>query len=332
MRIVEVTPQDKDLIESYAARDPFNPYRHYPLAKGKGKGVLFAREVVDLLGGGNLRAWMAFEGSDPLGMLGLEPLSWDSQHFGMPMGRLWPASVMSHEGAQATMASQSLLSTALDECAQKGIQHLAARVDGENVPFVHALERQGFLLMDTLVTYLYRRAKDRVPEGRAIYRVRLFEDKDLEAIMDIARQGQYKGRFTQDPWVSQDRVMRMYEAWAQRSCEKIVADEVLVAEAGAEVRGFLGYRKNQFFTEQTGLELWGGGLGVVSRQGVGAYASLLRAAVLRDFEGRDESVQPNIPDLIDFDTQLSNAAILRVWQEFGYRMVRFSHAFHRGGL
>ena len=56
----------------------------------------------------------------------------------------------------------------------------------------------------------------------------------------------------------------------------------------------------------------------------------MRAALTREFDGRDRSVQPHVPDLIEIETQLANVTGMRVWQESGYRMVRFSHALHRG--
>jgi len=328
--IRELKDEDVELVEGFAAEDPFNPYRNYPLAKTKGKGPLFAREIWHAKNDGDMTLWAALHRDRCVGLIGLDRLKWDSGHFGIPMARLWPFSLCIHECGDPRLVAERLLQTALELSTRWGIRHVACRVTGENFFGIHSLQRAGFLMMDTLVTYLYRRGKSRAPECRGKYKVRLYQEEDLPQILNIAREAVYEGRFTRDPWVQVEKVTRMYEAWSQRCCERSMADEVLVAEAGEEVRGFLGYRMNTFFTEQTGLELWGGGLSVVARKGVGAYASLLAAAVTREFEGRDHSVQPNVPDLIDFETQLSNSAILRVWQEFGYLMVRFTHAFHRG--
>ncbi|MFZ5563891.1 MAG: hypothetical protein ACOZBW_07540, partial [Thermodesulfobacteriota bacterium] len=215
------------------------------------------------------------------------------------------------------------MDTVLAEARRNGIQHLACRVFGDNFAVIHALEKSGFLLMDTLVTWLYQPGRMRVPDFRCRHSIRLYEDADREAVLTLARTAGFQSRFNRDPWLLEENVRAMHEAWAANCCSNIMADEVLVAETGGGVCGFLGYRKHRLFMKQTGKELWGSGLTAVSPKTPGAYVSLLHAAVTRRFAGNRASVQPGLPDLMDFETQLSNRPILKVWQAFGFRMARF---------
>lgn len=332
LQIVLLTQNDRQIVEQICASDEHNPYCHYPVQSlGKRKQV-FASEVWDQYTQGGLFLWAALWDDVPIGLLGLQMLPWDSDQFEKKMGRLWPVSFQSAEENVLRPVAGELLATALSQARNEGVEHLSCRVFGDNSAVIHALEKNGFLLMDTLVTWLYQPGRIRVPDFRCRHSVRLYNDADREPVLALARNAGFQSRFNRDPWLSAENVKAMHEAWAANCCRKIMADEVLVAETGGRVCGFLGYRKHRLFMEQTGKELWGSGLTAVSPKTPGAYVSLLHAAVTRQFPGSHASIQPGLPDLMDFETQLSHRSILKVWQAFGFRMARFAYNYHNGNL
>lgn len=332
LQIMPLTENDRAIMEQIIALDEHNPYLHYPVPSREKRKRIFASEIWDQYTRGGLFLWAALWNGTPVGLAGFQRLPWDSDRFGRKMGRLWPISFPPADSAVSYRAAEKLLGTVLAEARKDGIQHLACRVFGDNFTVIHALEKRGFLLMDTLVTWLYQPGRMRVPDFRCRHSVRLYEDTDQGPVLTLARNAGFQSRFNRDPWLSGANVRAMHEIWAANCCRKTVADEVLVAEAGGRVCGFLAYRKHRLFMEQTGKELWGSGLTAVSPTTPGAYVSLLHAAVTRRFPGSRASVQPDLPDLMDFETQLSNRSILKVWQAFGFRMVRFAYNYHNGNL
>ncbi|ABW68268.1 GNAT family N-acetyltransferase [Desulfosudis oleivorans] len=332
LEIVPLTENDRPILEQVIALDEHNPYRHYPGADRKKRRLVFATEIWDQYVRGPLFLWAALWNGTPVGLAGFQGLPWDSDQFGKKMGRFWPVSLAPLDAVVAYRVAEKLLGTVLAEARKEGMQHLSCRVFGDNFAVIHALERNNFLLMDTLVTWLYQPGRMRAPDFRCRHSVRLYEDADREAVLTLARNADFQSRFNRDPWLSEENVRAMHETWATNCCRKIMADEVLVAQSGGRVCGFLGYRKHRIFMAQTGKELWGSGLTAVSPKTPGAYVSLLHAAVTRRFAGSRASVQPDLPDLMDFETQLSNRSILKVWQAFGFRMVRFGYNYHNGNL
>ncbi|MDY6832535.1 MAG: hypothetical protein SWC96_11980 [Thermodesulfobacteriota bacterium] len=332
LEIVPLTENDRPILEQVIALDEHNPYLHYPVPSREKRKRIFASEIWDQYTRGGLFLRAALWNGTPVGLAGFQRLPWDSDRFGKKMGRFWPVSLAPLDGAVSYRVAEKLLGTVLVEVRREGMQHLACRVFGDNFAVIHALEKNGFLLMDTLVTYIYQPSKMILSEFRRRHQVRLYSDGDFDPVLEIARNADFRSRFARDPWLSQEKVRTMHEAWAANCCRKIVADDVLVAEVAGKVRGFLGYRKHRILLEQTGLELWGSGLGAVSERSPGAYVSLLHAAVTRQFSDKEQSVLPYVPDLMDFETQLSNRSILKVWQAFGFRMVRFAYNYHNGNL
>lgn len=64
----------------------------------------------------------------------------------------------------------------------------------------------------------------------------------------------------------------------------------------------------------------GRGLSAVLPEAKGAYVSLVKAAIQNIFLHYD---------YLEFDTQLTNYEVIKVWQKFGFDFIRAKHTFHK---
>lgn len=172
---------------------------------------------------------------------------WDSQIIGRRIG------TVKHLAVTTDNASGELLCQLIDEL--KGIlargptECLVCRVSARDVPAIHALEQHGFLLMDTLVDFVfdfYRTAIEDIkpPEQDTQLNIRRAELADMPALMNINERAfaDYFGRYHADPRIPPGAATKIYVEWV-RSALQDWADWVVVAETKEAIAGFGLWRK-----------------------------------------------------------------------------------------
>jgi GNAT superfamily N-acetyltransferase len=145
--------------------------------------------------------------------------------------------------ARAMDVTADQLPEILEFCNDQEVQFLIARCSTREFATLQAMERAGFLIMDTLVYFYFDVLRKTLPERHqvSIRTIRPQHD-DIEAIADVARQAfrGYESHYHADLRLDRSACDDLYVDWAVRSCtQKDLADEVLVAEANNEVFGFL---------------------------------------------------------------------------------------------
>jgi GNAT superfamily N-acetyltransferase len=156
----------------------------------------------------------------------------DSVHFGIRVAR-------------ASDVSLDDLAEVMHFCDVNRIDLLIARCATTDTSVAQAMEKQGFLLMDTLVYYKADLIKRPLPPRRATMRVRALQPADESQVQDLAAAAfkGYFGHYHADPRLDQRKCDEAYRSWALRSCTG-AADGVLVAEQVGEVLGFATLRLN----------------------------------------------------------------------------------------
>ena len=271
--LADLSPgQLAELIEAFE----FKPYRHYRTYSRKQQAEILGNEVDLALGdpGGFGRA--AGVGADRVAVVG-RTLSWDTQFFGVPMGRIDYVLCGLHAPDAALDAA---LDASLDAARATGLRHLTARVDVADLRTMGRLESRGFRTMDALVTYIMRPVKDPPVAVRTVGTIRESRAEDHAAIIEITAEAYrgYRGRFHFDPHLSPERADALYVEWARQCVSGAMADIILVSEDSAGVViGYLAYRRRQP-ASSVGMPIFGGGLGACRKDSPGAYASLIRDA------------------------------------------------------
>lgn len=320
LRIVEVGPETEQQWTSMLETYPYNDFRRYPSLGDRAAAKYLEGVVSETLARQEVKSWLGLVDEKPAGLILLSPLAWDTDFFGIPMARL------TFLGAPAPReevyrAADQLLEVALATSRDSQIEHLSIRVDVEDIAAVHALEKHGFRLMDTLFTYAFHPKKCRLPELEHAYDVRTFSSKDQEAVMEITATAfdGYLSRFSVDPHIPSERALALYLEWAKKCCQGELADEMLVAERKGKVIGYLGWRRHRDLERLTGVRIDGGGLGACYPRRFNAYIELLREAARRALTQADAT---------DSETQSFNMATASFYQQLDFRYVRAKYAFH----
>lgn len=295
---------------------PHKPYRQYRTYSRREQTEILAREVESSLAAAGAFGWMV-GGDDAVVAAFGRRLTWDSDFFGVPMGRL---DVIAAPEATSAQRAEAIGRT-LDTARATGVRHLTARADVADLETLGALEDAGFRIMDTLGTYIMRPGKDQPNDVRRLGPLRVATPQDAEAVLAITREayGGYRNRFHLDVALPRDRADAFYDAWARQCLNGAMADVLMVSEDSAgRVIGYLAFRRRQP-ASTIGTPIYGGGLGACRRDAPGAYASLIRdSAVWAHGQGAVAECQ----------TQLANVAVIRVYEAVGFHFVRAEHTLH----
>jgi hypothetical protein len=311
-------PDDEPLIDRLSALHAFKPYRHHRVwSRARQHAILLAEVARSRTVEGHV-ALVGGRGDEAV--LGLcRPLAWDSAFFAVPMARI-DALLRGPLATDAAVAG--VLDAMLASCRAAGLRHVTARVDVADMQAVAALESRGFRLMDALVTYFTHPRREPPTAVREVGRIRPFEARDEAELLDItaeAYQG-FRGRFHLDPHLPRERSDAFYLEWARQCCAGQMADRIVVAEdAGRGLIGWASTRRVEPASSVGGVTLWAGSLGACRPDKPGAYAGLIRALALANYEAGE---------VTETQTQNHNIATVRVYDAVGARYVRGEYAFH----
>jgi GNAT superfamily N-acetyltransferase len=233
--------------------------------------------------------------------IALSPI--DEERFGIPTARI--ADLKSGE-----------LTAVLEFCHSNDVRFLVARCSAVALRTAQAMEREGFLLMDTLV--YYQRflttpipSQDRPP--------RPVGPNEAEQVSHLAAQAfhDYNGHYHADPRLDRTKCDEIYPSWAYRSCvSRQVADEVLVSESHGAIWGFVTLKLNNPLEGEVPLY---GVLPSAQKHGVGR--SLIIGAL--------EWFRANGAERMVISTQVTNLASQKVWLRLGFEPSQVFYTFHK---
>lgn len=311
---------DEDLLERALATDTFHEYRHMRVFQPRLIRRLMHAQIAQTLRDGQGTVLGAWEGEELVGILHAVPVPWETAWFRESASDIRHLVTIGSPAARHAIGA-GLLDIYLNRMndARGYVSH---RLDPADAALSRALEARGFRLVDTVMSYLFscQRLKKVSRAFPPRYAVRLFTPQDLEEVLAVASQTDFRGRFYQDGHFDRARVDAMYRTWVTRCCAGELADEVIVAEGRGRVVGFLTYRRLLELERATGLKISGRGLLSVLPTHQGAAVDLFRVALTR--VGR-------YVDFGQFDARLTNPPMLRLCGAFGMRLAHVRHVFHR---
>lgn len=229
----------------------------------------------------------------------------DSQRFGIRVAR-------------AQVVRETLLRV-LDFCAAERIDLLIARCGTSDLVTAQEMERNGFLLMDSLVYYGFDLSRKAIPLWPCDFLVRRLEADDHDQIRLVASQAfkGYSGHYHSDTRLDQRKCDEGYISWAERSLTSNgAADEVLVAEHNGSVIGFGTLRSN------SAREVEGLLFGVApeyQRRGV-CPALMVQSLRWCHSQGAQKML---------ISTQVTNVSMQKVWCRLGFEPSYSYYTFHK---
>ncbi|MGQ0734584.1 MAG: hypothetical protein ACT4QD_13130 [Acidobacteriota bacterium] len=305
-------PSLQDLIHEYA----FKPYRNYRVLPRQAQTAVLMAEIESTANHDDGMVWQMTSGLARAVAVSRR-LRWDSEFFGVRMGRI--EYLMASDAALAAPA----LAHAIEALAEKGVRHVSARVDVADVESMHVFEASGFRLMDALVTYTTRPRKEPPNPVRQVGTIRPFQSGDRTELLQIAAEAYagFRGRFHLDAHLAKDRCDAFYAEWAAQCLSGAMADMLLVSEGGdGRLLGFLAFKRREPVSTVGGVPVFGGGLGACRRDSPGAYAGLIRAGTVWAHEHNG---------VAECQTQNYNFSTIRIYEAVGAHYVRAEYTLHR---
>jgi GNAT superfamily N-acetyltransferase len=230
----------------------------------------------------------------------------DEQHFGM-------------KTAKASGLSEENIPEVLAYCDENGVVLLTTRSSVDDIAAAQELERNGFLIMDTLVSYLFDLSKKSIPEDKGKFAIRMHEPGDEESVKMVAMDSfkGYAGHYHADSRLDNSKCDEVYTSWAYSSVvSRDVADEVLIAVIEEEIVGFATLKFNSPDEGEGVL------FGVAPKaQGKGIYGSFIISA-LDWFHSRGAKQ-------VVVSTQVNNIAVQKVWTRVGFEPCYSHYTFHK---
>lgn len=308
-----------EAVDALLARHPFYPYRHW---RGFGEGAarkLLRWDLLDRCASDASLCLIATWGLEPLGLAVAELSGWESEQLGV---RIVTVRHLIAVGV-ATQRQQVLeaLLRAVKRASGEGVTCFVHRVDSVDYATIAALEAQGFGLVDTSVSFI--RGREFRPYLRRVFRrpcpVRPYQGQDWPAIESIASRSHFGGRLYHDPRFPKARVDALYREWVRLCCQRIFADEVIVAIRRGEVGGFLSYQFQRDLYRAAQIRLVGRGLLAVAPEHRGLALELIRGASLTELGA----------DFLQCDIHLENLELMGLYgRTLRMDIAHIHHVFH----
>ncbi|MBI5749729.1 MAG: hypothetical protein HZA00_11465, partial [Nitrospinae bacterium] len=163
----------------------------------------------------------------------------------------------------------------------------------------------------------------KLPEIPSLFHIRPYQESDRERIIEISREAfeNHIDRFSKDPYIQKNKGLEYNIEWTKNCCNGTEADVMLVAEKNGKVVGFICHKLNKILNGLSDKIRYGGhGLSAASKEGRGAYVSLVAALIRHSVETLTT---------VDYDTQINNFSVIRIWNKLGLSYVRSKYTFHR---
>ena len=228
----------------------------------------------------------------------VEPLEWDTEFFGFPIGRV------ALDGA-----TQEALEAIEFEARELGLRCLYASVDPTAPGDVAYLAQgAGYRLVEPTLTWNRPNTTYTPPSTACVVRRGTAEDLTFltEAVATVAPWS----RFGADPRFGTEAALRMHGAWLERAVSCGDERMLTIAEDDSGVTGFA----TQVRGNPANFDLMG-----VTKPGTGVSQALLAAF----FDWAGEAAVEAGP------TAARNIAITRFLENAGFRVTRARYVFHR---
>jgi RimJ/RimL family protein N-acetyltransferase/GNAT superfamily N-acetyltransferase len=326
LTIRKIDPAEIEVLKEALPKFRFTPLSHLPYLKRSQIEAFWMDEIRETTADATSATFVAGMSDRIVGFAIYTESPWDSRVVGRRIGALkyLAADTENLTGARAIGA---LVEQSVDYAGTCGTECLTAKVHPRDTPTIHALERNGFLLMDTLVYHLFdfsRMSFDRIRVRRpAGFSSRLAQPEDLPEMLEIAERAfkNHFGRYNADPRMPHGAARHVYREWV-RSSLGAWAQWVIIAEVRGKIVGYAVWKRATPLEAKHGLDLIYYNLIAIhphfAGRGVFAALSYDSMQMLRDHA--NHLVAP---------THVSHNAVHHMGFEFGWQLGGARHSFHK---
>lgn len=230
----------------------------------------------------------------------------DSNHFGMKVSRFEPLKAEEFIDFERFNLENS-------------VDLSIIRLDSSSVDLQQEAQSQGFVYMDSNVTYKLNELTNQQQIGNGIH-IRSATSKELHIVERLARSAfaGYRTHYHANKRLDKRKCEEVYVNWAKRCCvNRDVASEFLILSYGGQDAGFGTFKKTPRSSKGEGPLF-----GVVPdfrRQGL--FKFLLTATI-------ELAVDTNCSSF-EYSTQVSNLIAQKALVRSGFHPLCFQHTFHK---
>lgn len=239
----------------------------------------------------------------------------NSEHFGMKMGNVSIKRLNRLDKETAEELVQSILKGA----TENNYSHLTCKLDTNYIEIAQIMEKTGFFLADTSITYRFDFSKNELTHINHKCSIDDCNESDLKEIKSIAKGSFFLDRFHNDDSLSTELCDSYYEKWIENSYNGY-ADKVIVARYDNNVCGFT---TGKLRANEDDAELV---LSAVSNtyRGLGVYTSMIYEGVkwIQDQHRQDYRG-------LTVNTQINNIAVQKAWIRLGLVVFSSDYIFHK---
>lgn len=181
-------------------------------------------------------------------LLGCRVPRWDEEHFGFGMATInW---VMCPDVRSSGAVMGKLLDDCISFLRDNDVKFVSAHINGDDMLAIHLLEDKGFRYYQTTV---YPIAQCTNLPYKTDPRVRFWQETDLPAVIQIAKQHQFeRGHFYCDDKFDKKTVDSMYEKWIRTSWEN--KEPICVMENEGKIVGYFAFVMDDGLSAATGYK------------------------------------------------------------------------------
>jgi GNAT superfamily N-acetyltransferase len=212
-------------------------------------------------------ALVAEQDGDVVGGAVLVRRPWESGVYGLEMARIpFLFSLPPDDPITGRRVATALLSAARTVLGDWGVSHCSALVMAEGTGVTHALEGDGWRLVDSALEMAWEAGQTVVPDPDPRFRLRTAVESDRLPLRDLARDSYVRAirtRYSADPWLPLERTGELYAEWFSLALDGSFADVVVVAQADGRPVGFNTFKMDAELTRSTGVGFAAHGIAAV---------------------------------------------------------------------
>jgi len=327
LTITRIDPTEIDVVKETLPRFRFKPLGHLPYLKRAQVEGFWMDEIGETVAEATSAVFVARVSDRIVGFAVYAESPWDTRVIGRRIATLKHlAADVEHSSRQTVIAALAEKTTR--HAAKSGIECLTAKVHPRDTATIHALEQNGFLLMDTLVDYVFdffRMPFDQVvpPPRTPGLSTRLGKPADLPEILEVAERAlkNHFGRYNADSQMPPGAANDVYREWA-RSSFSGWADWLTVVEIRGRIAGYAIWKKASALEAKHGLDIFHYNLVAIHPRfvGRGAFAALTYDGMRMFREYANHFTAP---------THVNHSSVHRICFELGWQITSARHSFHK---
>ncbi len=303
----------------------FRPFCKYSIINPQQQIEYFSKWLNKDVKNKKYRALIGYENRIPICYSSLNYLGWESNNYGLKMGRLDFIADANFEKSKIVISK--MLKSILKQAHKEQFKHLVCKFNPEQIYVVNILENMGFYLTACTTTYYLGLNERKHPVQQSEYRIRQYKKSDeliLKKLsyMAFGDKDVYLDRFHADFNLSLQKSNLLYMKWFENCVKGERADIVFVAEAVKPI-GYIACRLNKLANETFNVKFGHIELNAIApefrRKGI--YTSLINKA-LEWF--KDKGV-----NIATITTQLNAYGIHRTWHKLGARIDSTNLVLHK---